>query len=129
VIISLVQTQNISLNILPSKIHGLGLFALDDIPAGTLVYESNEYSITPHAIYASIQRTPSEHLLEKTLRWENHSCEPNSIIQFYGNKIKLFSIDFIAKGKEIVCNYRIIEDSIPEPFYCNCGNCNGILIS
>jgi hypothetical protein len=123
-----IQPQRFSLTIRASPIHGNGLFAEQDIPANLLIYESDEYTITQTAKYGSIQRTPTKHLLEETLRWENHSCVPNTILRFDGSSVQLIATNHILAGQEIVCDYRNTEDSIPVPFRCNCGYCPGIII-
>jgi ATP-dependent DNA helicase PIF1 len=53
---SLTLAQQCCLSVHPSPIHGNGLFAEQDFERGALVYESSEYTITPHAIYASIHK-------------------------------------------------------------------------
>ena len=124
----LLATQEFALDIHESPIHGKGVFAEQDIPAGALIYRSTEYTVTPNPIYASIQRSPQEHLLEKVLRWENHSCEPNTVLRFDGAAVQLIATEQILDGEELVCDYRTTEDSIPVPFRCNCGHCGGITI-
>ena len=123
-----IQPQQFCLTVHASPIHGKGLFAEQDIPADTLIYESDEYSVSRTAKYGTIQRTPTEHLLEKTLRWENHSCVPNTMLDFDGPSIQLIATKHILEGEEIVCDYRDTENSIPEPFRCNCGHCPGVII-
>jgi SET domain-containing protein len=112
----------------PSKIHGLGLFIADDIQQDTVIYESHEYTLTSYPIYGSLQKTPHEHLLEPFLRWQNHSCRPNSRLYFSGSNVGLIALMFIAAGSELVCDYRETEDYIPVPFRCNCGFCDHIMI-
>jgi len=125
---SIGQVQYFPLDIRSSAIHGKGIFAKTNIPSGMLVYASDDYSITPSPIYASIQRSSNTHLLDGMLRWENHSCEPNSYLQFDDRIIQLITVVSVESGQEIVCDYRNTEDSIPAEFRCNCGYCDGSLI-
>ena len=127
-IASLGQVRHYPLAVRLSRIHGKGLFAEVGIPLGALIYESDEYTVTPQPIYGSIQRTATRHLLEAVLRWENHSCNPNSSLKFTDTAVQLVSTRPIRAGEEIVCDYRTTEGSIPMPFRCNCGHCDGIII-
>lgn len=127
-ILSVSQVQRVPLSVHPSCIHGKGLFSQKNVPSGTLVYESDEYTITPFPIYGSLQHTPTEHLLEDFLCWENHSCKPNTCLRFDGSTVQLIATAFIRAAEELVCDYRTTEDSIPTPFRCNCGHCDGIII-
>lgn len=123
-----VQSPYSCLTVHASRIHGKGVFTEENIPTGALIYESKEYSMTTIARRGSIQRTPIAHLIEKVLRWENHSCVPNSRLHFEGSYVQLFATRSLLAGDEIVCDYRSTEDSIPIPFRCNCGSCSGTII-
>jgi hypothetical protein len=123
-----IQSEQFCLTVRGSTIHGKGLFVEQDVPADIMIYESDIYSVTRTAIYGSIQKTPTKHLLEEILRWENHSCIPNTILRFNGPQVQLIATKHIFVGEEIVCDYRSTEDSIPAPFRCNCGHCSGIII-
>lgn len=125
---SIGQVQHFPLTVRPSLIHGKGLFTHKSIPSDVLVYESDQYSVTSFPIYGSLQHLPGKHIIEDFIRWENHSCKKNSLLQFDGLTVQLITTAFIPAGEEIVCDYRATEDSIPTPFRCNCGNCNGIYI-
>jgi hypothetical protein len=123
-----IQSERFCLAIHTSEIHGNGLFAEQDIPADALIYESDEYTVTQVARYGSIQRTPTDHIMQKLLRWENHSCVPNTKLHFDGPNVQLIATKHILVGQEIACDYRQTEDSIPKPFQCNCGRCSGIIV-
>ncbi|MBX7259574.1 MAG: SET domain-containing protein-lysine N-methyltransferase [Candidatus Hydrogenedentes bacterium] len=122
------KVQHYPLAARSSRIHGKGMFARKAIPSNTVIYESDDYTTTVYAVYGSLQRTATEHLLEDLLRWENHSCVPNTTLRFDGTTVQLLSIRPIRVGEEIVCDYRTTEDSIPTPFRCNCGHCGGIMV-
>lgn len=122
------QVQHFHLVVRPSRIHGKGIFARRAIPGNSLIYESDDYTITAYAVYGSLQRKPNEHLLEDLLRWENHSCAPNTKLRFEGLTVQLIATKSIRSGEEIVCDYRTTEDSVPTPFRCNCGHCGGVMI-
>ena len=122
------RVQHYPLLICPSNIDGSGLFAQSSIPSQTLVYESDDYETTPFAVHGSLQCRINEHFLENFLRWENHSCVPNTALKFVAYTVQLITTRHVLDGEELVCDYRTTEDSIPTPFRCNCGHCNGIII-
>jgi len=122
------QVQYFPLVVRLSRIHGKGMFARKAIPTHALIYESDEYTTIAYAVYGSLQHTSTEHILEDMLRWENHSCIPNTTLRYVGRTVQLLSTKAICAGKELVCDYRTTENSIPTPFRCNCGHCEGIII-
>lgn len=117
--------EHFQLDIRKSPIHGKGIFTCTRIPTDMLVYESNDYETRPNAVYGSVQRSSAEHILEANLRWQNHSCSPNTVIYFDGPVVKLVSTRDILDGDELVCDYFATEDLVPIPFQCNCGHCEG----
>ncbi len=122
------QVQHYPMQVRSSRVHGKGIFSKSEIPAGAILYESDDYTVLPSAAYGSIQKSQDEHIMEDLLRWENHSCLPNTELQFSGHTILLMATRPIHAGEEIVCDYRDTEGAIPAPFQCNCGHCDGIMI-
>ena len=76
----------------PSEIHGYGVFALEDIPAGKVLGLSHIQS--PELI-----RTPLGGYI-------NHSMNPNCIRILEGNRWYLQSIQDIEEGEEITLMYK-----------------------
>ena len=81
-----------NLELRPSEIHGYGVFALEDIPAGKMLglshIQSPELIRTPHGAYI------------------NHSMNPNCIRILEGNRWYLQSIADISDGEEITLMYK-----------------------
>ena len=133
-----------------SKIHGNGVFALQDIPKGTEIVEYKGKRIS-HEEADSNQRTgdpDSGHTFLFTLndhwiidatrkgniaRWINHSCRPNCEAQLEEHpidrrkdKVLITAIRKIRKGEELGYNYQIQldkddSDSTREAWECRCG--------
>jgi hypothetical protein len=113
----------------PSPIHGKGVFATRKVSPGELMFATGDFTVLPSHTYATVQRSPTEHVLEhQVFCWINHSCHCNAEARFVGNEIQLFSVAEIQPNEEVFCDYRRTEDSIPTPFRCNCGHCGGVLI-
>ena len=81
-----------NLELRPSEIHGYGVFALEDIPAGQMLGLSHIQS--PELI-----RTPLGGYI-------NHSMNPNCIRILEGNRWYLQSIADISEGEEITLMYK-----------------------
>ena len=81
-----------NLELRPSEIHGYGVFALEDIPAGKVLGLSHIQS--PELI-----RTPLGGYI-------NHSMNPNCIRILEGNRWYLQAIADISDGEEITLMYK-----------------------
>ena len=81
-----------NLELRPSEIHGYGVFALEDIPAGEMLGLSHIQS--PELI-----RTPLGGYI-------NHSMNPNCIRIQEGNRWYLQTIQDISEGEEITLMYK-----------------------
>jgi SET domain-containing protein len=105
----------------PSNIHGLGVFAAQDIPAGTLVFEhdaeldgwfdNRDYGT---ALNDLIQKyCPYDAKLDKYIKacdhvnWMNHSDTPNLDAPTY--YVHVANRD-IAQGEELTVNYKQVSD-------------------
>ena len=81
-----------NLELRPSEIHGYGVFALEDIPAGEMLGLS-------HINAPELIRTPLGGYI-------NHSMNPNCIRILEGNRWYLQSIADISDGEEITLMYK-----------------------
>lgn len=108
-----------------SAIHGIGIFADEDIPAGAAIWESNfvldmhipesEVSKLPPlaAEFVDIYAYPSLHkpgcmvLETDNGRFMNHTTTPNTN---FSQKDKGYARVAIKKGEEITCDYREFID-------------------
>lgn len=118
---------------------GLGVFATEPIPAGTLVYVKDqlEIEITPERFAAM----DSHHrlLVERysytdesgirILSWDlakyvNHRCDCNTMSTGYGFEIALRDI---APGEEITDEYGLLNVTEEVPLSCRCRHCRLVL--
>ena len=81
-----------NLELRPSEIHGYGVFALEDIPAGQMLGLSHIQSL-------ELIRTPLGGYI-------NHSMNPNCIRILEGNRWYLQSIQDIEEGEELTLMYK-----------------------
>lgn len=113
---------------------GLGLFALEPIPAGRRIIEytgpliSNEEVEKSRGKYFfgvnsrwSIDGSPRSNLA----RYINHSCSPNAEAIISGRRVWIWSKRRIKAGEEITYDYgkEYFEDLI-EPKGCKCRKCS-----
>ena len=126
-----------------SRIHGRGVFARRDIPAGTRLVEYVGLPISKKksAELCSKQNTYLFALNESSdlngkVSWNparliNHSCEPNCEANLDENdRIWIFSIKSIARGEELTFNYGYsLEDFMNFPCRCGAPSCAGYMVS
>lgn len=115
-----------------SGIHGYGIFANANIPAGELILiiegevigleesirreteENNVYIFYNGNSYIDASRS-------EKIKYINHSCEPNCIVKGRSKKsLRLVSIKDIIKNEELTIDYGY-EEIYKE---CNCFICN-----
>jgi hypothetical protein len=135
-----------------SPIHGLGAFALTDIPKGTRLIEySGERISNAEADRRYDDEAMREHhtflfiLSSRTVidaayggnesRFVNHSCDPNCETMIERGQIWIESIKPIPAGTEITYDYQYDDDpkytAKDYQFYaCECGaeNCRGTIV-
>jgi SET domain-containing protein len=115
-------------------IHGVGLFAVEDInkndllavKAGKIVDEAtviekaevingSQHQIEKNLFITGL--TPEE--VDRTLIGYNHSCAPNAYIS---GQIELRAMRDIKRGEEITVDYATIFMSDTQSFKCVCGS-------
>ena len=136
-----------------SKIHGRGVIATRDIPAGTELIEYVGEIITPAEAdrrYPFDESKPQHTFLfsvnkRKIIdaskggngsRWINHSCDPNCEAVIEKGRVFIHALRDIKKGEELGYDYFFVLD---EPhnkknkalYPCRCGskNCRGTLLA
>lgn len=115
-----------------SPIHGLGLFALQPIPAGTTVWRflpgfdrafgPAEFAALPEPArrhlqhYGWLDAARREWVLDGDLAiFMNHAPEPNTGAPFAtGPAPETIALRSIAAGEELTCDYRTF-DAAPKP--------------
>jgi len=138
-----------------STLHGTGVFAATDIPAGTEIFEYKGKRITPEQADAMHPVNPDDpfHTFFFALscgkvidggqkgndaRWINHSCEPNCEAQenSSGKKVFIIALRDIAAGEELFYDYGLILDgritkTLRRQYQCLCGapDCRGTMLA
>ncbi len=95
------------LQVRPSRIHGLGVFASQDICCGTVVgvcTVTHAHTPGPHTLWCV--SGPVDVLCE--LRYINHATEPNVV--FY-ETLEVVALRDISAGEELTHNYGEVDFS------------------
>ncbi len=136
-----------------SPVHGRGVFALADLPAGLLLLEYKGL----HLPWKEAQRLHAASNAEEghtfffglddgsvidgahggnSARWLNHSCAPNCEAEQDGTRVFIRSISAIEKGQELFIDYRLTVDgrrtaAIKRMYTCRCAadDCRGTMLS
>ena len=141
-----------------SPVHGNGVFAVQDLPAGTELIEYTGRLITPgQADHWYPDEMNSGHTFLFSLndrwiidgnvngndaRWFNHSCSPNCIPYLYEDgadkrkdRVFIETMRAVRKGEELHYDYGISFDVRHSPrlkriWACHCGspNCTGTML-
>ena len=136
-----------------SGVHGKGVFAVTDIPAGDTVIEYVGEIITwkealrrhphdpkdpNHTFYFHIDE---KHVIDakyggNSSRWINHSCKPNCEPDEVDGRIFIKALRDIKAGEELNYDYGLVIDAplTPElkleyPCWCGAKKCRGTLLS
>ena len=136
-----------------SPVHGNGVFALCDIPAGERIIEYRGERISwDHATERAAERGgPINHTFYFSLadgnvidggrrgndaRWINHACEPNCEAYEEDGRVYIHALRDIDAGEELNYNYALIYDERHTPalkrlFACRCGTpaCSGTMLA
>lgn len=127
------------LSVQPSRIHRMGVFANEPIPAGRKVIEYTGERISRRESKARWDPSRSYlFLLDSYWRLDgaiggsgaeliNHSCEPNLKARLLRGHILYFSARSIARGEELTVDYKYSAEL--EPMQCRCGapSCRGTM--
>ena len=136
-----------------SGVHGKGVFALTDLPAGTRLIEYTGERITwpealrrhphdpaqpNHTFYFHIDE---QHVIDGAVggnssRWINHACTPNCEAEDDGGRIYIRTLCDIAAGEELFFDYRLTLDArytakVKREYACWCGTagCRGTMLA
>lgn len=138
-----------------SPIHGNGVFAARNIPAGTRIIEYGGKRISPKEADRRHPTNPDDpfHTFFFSLssgkvidgddcgndaKWINHSCEPNceSMEGRHGKRVYITAKRDIAKGEELNYDYGLVIDDkltkkLQKQYECRCGApfCRGTMLA
>ena len=100
-----------------SEIHGLGLFAVEDIPKDTnlgvahiKIPHSEDifpqgFCRTPLGGFYNHSSNPNCYLKTRL----HYFCNPKSNVRLTTILLELFTVEFIAKDQELTCKYMLYE--------------------
>jgi SET domain-containing protein len=123
------QTANITVQ--ASHIHGRGLHAATDLPARRKIGEISGRLVRLPRARKQVENQPRIYLVELSrhlaldcsrgnkFRHLNHSCEPNSFLRVFRNRVEVYALRPIAKGAELTIDYGATPHRRGMP--CRCG--------
>jgi SET domain-containing protein len=124
--------QKFAVELRPSLIDGLGVFALETVPRWKKIGEVRGESISVDEARrraALLERIMIVEISEKKavdlatsadpMRYTNHSCQPNGQLSIQAGRIEFYALREIAVGEEITVNYG--ESHHEGRLACRCG--------
>jgi SET domain-containing protein len=132
--------ERFALRVGPSEIDGLGVYALDPIPARRKSGEMRGEVISVREARRRVQGRRRIHVVEVSersaidatdsdcaLRHINHSCAPNAVLRIRQGRAEFYAMRDIAPGEELSCDYG--ESHHEGRLRCRCGapHCKGRL--
>jgi uncharacterized protein len=125
-----------------SPIHGAGLFARTDLPAGLRWIEYVGRKIAKHESLALYQQNNpyifslgddwdlDGNSKENPARFINHSCNPNCQAEQDGDRIWITSLRPIRAGEELTYDYGYdLQNHHEHPCRCNSPDCPGFIVA
>jgi hypothetical protein len=102
---------------------GLAVYARVFIPAGAVLVRLGIGEISATRNFRTIELDEGVHEDHPYLRYVNHSCNPNTVIDKKDRVLR--ALRPIQPFEEITFDYLANESEIAEPFECDCGapNC------
>ena len=133
---------NFPLRVAKSKIHGLGAYSLDAIPARKKVGSLAGVIISKRKARQKVKESKSDSIaivelwngeaLDATgesneVKYINHSCGPNTYLRVNGYHVEFYALRDIAPGEELTCNYGPTHHDGKKECKCGAVNCKGFL--
>lgn len=123
-----------------SKIHGMGTYAGEPIPAkrkiGSLSGEviSKKEADKRSRLHESIAivelwngKAIDASVNSNELRYINHCCDPNTFMRVINCHVEFYTLKNIDKGTELTCNYGLTHHEGKLPCKCGAKNCRGFI--
>jgi uncharacterized protein len=136
-----------------SPVHGRGVFALADLPAGAMLLEYKGARLSWREAQRAHERSKAEEghtflfglddgsVIDgarggNSARWLNHSCAPNCEAEQDGDRVFIRAIRPIEKGQELFIDYSLTVDgrrtaALKRMYACRClaAGCRGTMLS
>ncbi|MES2848960.1 MAG: SET domain-containing protein-lysine N-methyltransferase [Bacteroidota bacterium] len=123
-----------------SKIHGMGAYADELIPARKKIGSLGGVVISKREADRRSKLNESIAIVElwngkaldatinsNELRYVNHSCGPNTYMRVINNHVEFYALKNIKKGVELTCNYGLTHHEGTLPCKCGAKNCKGFI--
>ncbi len=135
------RTNNEWAHAAPSAIHGRGLWARRDIPAGTDVVEYDGPRVEAgtgrrmaREGNAYVFRLNRRECVDGSVPWNlarfaNHACDPNCASEIRAGRIWLKTLRPLAKNEEITYDYGYSFRDDPVPCRCGSPRCVGRIVA
>jgi len=132
--------QKFAVEVGPSPIDGLGVFAAEPVAARRKIGEIRGESIS--VVDARIRATRSERVMivelsakraidfsksSDPMRYTNHSCAPNARLCTRAGRVEFYALRAIAVGEEITAHYGSTHHEGQLACRCGAANCAGAL--
>ncbi len=132
--------QKHAVEVKPSVIDGLGVFAAESIAAGAKIGEIRGESISVEE--ARIRATRQARIMivelsrrraidfsksDDPMRYTNHSCAPNARLVLDNGRVEFFALRVIAAGEELTVDYGTTHHAGTLACRCRAPNCRGAL--
>jgi len=101
---------------------GLAVYARADFAPGAVLVKLGIGDITPTRNFRTIELGDGVHEDHPHMRYVNHSCDPNTIIDKENRVLR--ALKPIKPFDEITFDYLVNESEIASPFPCDCGSPN-----
>jgi len=132
----MVATSHDDVQVRPSPIEGLGLFAVRPLIAGERIRRINVVrEVTPDSPLREDLGERTDHcdypdgkvvLLGFPDRHVNHNCDPNAYVAYEHDRCYLVARRAIAAGDEITCDYNLnLTGGTSWPCHCSAPRCRG----
>ena len=123
-----------------SKIHGMGTYANEPIPAkrkiGSLAGEiiSKKEADKRSSLLESIAivelwngKAIDASINSNELRFINHCCDPNTFMRVFNYHVEFYALKNIGRNEELTCNYGLTHHEGKLPCRCGAKNCKGFI--
>jgi SET domain-containing protein len=132
--------QKHAVEVKPSAIDGLGVFAAEGIAAAAKIGEIRGESISVED--ARIRATRHERIMivelskrraidfsksDDPMRYTNHSCAPNARLCLDNGRVEFFALRVIAPGEELTVDYGTTHHAGKLACRCGAPKCRGAL--
>ncbi len=128
------------LRVAKSRIAGNGAYALTNIPARRKIGDLGGVIITLREARRLVKASKVISMVEfgngyalnasvnsNSLRYINHSCNPNTYMRVTHNRVEFYTLRAIKKNEELSCDYGETHHDGKLPCRCGATDCRGFI--